>query len=62
MQPTIAKLLAVLAVAVTPALADTVHGLVVYSRHGDRMFGAECPVGLMLMDVQEPPSSIKDTI
>lgn len=38
MQPTIAKLFAVLAITVTPAVADTVHGVVVYSRHGDRMF------------------------
>ena len=41
MQSTIAKLLAVLAVAVTPAVTDTVHGLVLYSRHGDRMFEDE---------------------
>lgn len=41
MQSTIAKLLAVLAVAVTPALADTVHGVVLYSRHGDRKFEDE---------------------
>lgn len=62
MQPTIAKLLAVLAIAVTPAVADTVHGVVVYSRHGDRMFEVQSHVCLMLIDVQEPRSSIKDTI
>ena len=62
MQPTIAKLLGVLAVAVTPALADTVHGVVVYSRHGDRMFESEYCVSLILIDVQERRSSIKDTI
>lgn len=62
MQPTIAKLIVILAVAVTPALADTIHGLVVYTRHGDRTFGAECPVIQMLIDLQEPPSSIKDII
>lgn len=62
MQPTIAKLLVVLAVALTPALADTVHGVVVYSRHGDRMFEAETYVSPTLIDVQEPRSSTKDTI
>lgn len=62
MQPTIAKLLAVLAITVTPAVADTVHGVVVYSRHGDRMFEIGSHVCLMLIDVQERRSSIKDTI
>lgn len=62
MQSTIAKLFAVLAVAVTPALADTVHGLVVYTRHGDSMFEAEFYVRRTLIDVQEPRNSTKDTI
>lgn len=62
MQPTIAKLLAVLAIAVTPAVADTVHGVVLYSRHGDRMFEVESHVCLMLIEMQERRSSIKDTI
>ncbi len=36
MYSTIANLLAVVAFAVTPVLADTVHGVVIYTRHGDR--------------------------
>lgn len=38
MHSTLAQLFAVVAVSVTPVLADTIHGVAVFTRHGDRMF------------------------
>lgn len=43
MHSTIAKLFAVVVAGLTPALAETIHGVALFTRHGDRMFPALAP-------------------
>lgn len=38
MHSTLAKLVVVVAASLTPVLADTIHGVALFTRHGDRMF------------------------
>lgn len=45
---TAANVLAFVAIFVTPALAETIHGLLLFTRHGDRMFESLWPIVLSI--------------
>lgn len=57
----LAKLLVVAVVSLSPVLAETIHGVALFTRHGDRMLQLLAPKIMLTMNCKERPSFTNTT-
>lgn len=61
MHPILAKLFVVAVVSLRTVLAETIHGVALFTRHGDRMVQFPAPKIMLTVNCKERPSFTNTT-